>query len=68
MSKPTIGLSLFNLQTDPSETTDLAARHPEVVTRLQGLAERAREDLGDSATKRPGKGVREPGRTTEGGG
>jgi arylsulfatase A len=59
-------LALFNVQTDPSETRDLAARHPEIVSRLKALGERARAELGDSATKQKGKGVREPGREGSG--
>jgi arylsulfatase A-like enzyme len=54
-------LALYDLEADPGETTNLAARHPEVVERLKALAEKAREDLGDSATKREGKGVRPAG-------
>lgn len=56
-----IGLSLYDLQSDPGETADLAAQKPEVVERLTRLAETAREDLGDSASKRPGKNVRAAG-------
>lgn len=55
-------LSLFDLEKDPGETTDLAASQPEVVSRLMQHAERAREDLGDSLTRRTGKNVRAPGR------
>lgn len=51
-----------DLVADIGETTDVAAQHPNVVTRLQGLAEKARDDLGDSLTRRTGRGVREPGR------
>lgn len=58
----TIGLSLFDLEDDPGETTDLASRRPEVVERLLKLAEAARDELGDSAAKQPGKNVRPPGR------
>jgi len=47
-----IGLALFDLENDIGETTDVAAENPEVVKRLQALAEKAREDLGDSATSR----------------
>jgi arylsulfatase A-like enzyme len=57
-----IGLSLFDLNSDISETSSVADKHPEVVKRLQALAEQAREDLGDSATGRKGKNVRQPGR------
>jgi arylsulfatase A len=56
------GLALYDLEKDPGETTNLAARHPEVVERLKKLADRARKDLGDSATKTKGAGVRKPGR------
>ena len=61
-----IGLALFDLVADIGETTDLADRHPEVVKRLQALAEKARDDLGDAATKRKGKNVRQPGRLEKG--
>ena len=45
------GQELFNLDTDLSETTNIAAKHPEVVRRLEALAERMRADLGDSLKK-----------------
>jgi arylsulfatase A len=56
------GTELYDLDADRGETTDVAAKHPEVVSRLQALAERCREDLGDSATGQKGKNVRPPGR------
>jgi arylsulfatase A-like enzyme len=57
-----IDQSLFDLETDIGETTDLAEEHPDVVARLLTYAESARTELGDSATKRVGRGVRQPGR------
>jgi len=54
-------LSLFDLEADPGETTNVAERHPETVARLEAFAEQARDDLGDSARGRKGKNVREPG-------
>jgi arylsulfatase A-like enzyme len=60
--KAQIGLSLFDLQNDIGETTDVAPQHPDVVKRLEALAEQARQDLGDSATGRKGEHVRQPGR------
>jgi len=49
--------TLYHLTQDVGETTDLAAQHPDVVARLQTLAEASRVDLGDGAD-RPGKNVR----------
>ena len=57
-----IGLSLFDLENDIGETTNVADEHPEVVKKIQQLAEAMREELGDSRTKQKGSGVREPGR------
>jgi len=56
------GLALFNLEDDIGEQNNVADKHPEVVKRLKRLAEKAREDLGDSATKQKGAGIRPPGR------
>lgn len=61
-----IGLALFDLEQDPGETTDVAAQHPEVVARIRTLADQMRAELGDSATKQKGAGVREPGRLQPG--
>jgi arylsulfatase A-like enzyme len=54
-------LGLYDLEKDPGETTNLAEKHADVVDKLKALADKAREDLGDSATKQQGKGVRQPG-------
>jgi len=40
------GLALFNLEADVGETTDVKDAHPDVVARLQTLAEAARRDIG----------------------
>jgi arylsulfatase A-like enzyme len=56
------GLELYNLSADVGETTDVAAKHPEVVTRLLAEAEAARNELGDALTGRTGSGVREAGK------
>lgn len=53
-----IGLELFDLDKDVGESRNIAAENPQVVKCLQALAERAREDLGDSETHRQGKNVR----------
>ena len=56
------GLALFDLAQVIGETTNVIGDHAEVVTRLQALANQARAELGDSATKQTGTGVRPPGR------
>ena len=60
-----IELSLFDLEKDIGETTNVADAHSDVVARLLLYAEGARADLGDAATQRKGSGVREPGRLSE---
>lgn len=56
------GLALFDLENDVAEKTDVAEKNPDVVKRLQELADKMRDDLGDSALKKKGAGVREPGK------
>ena len=41
------GLELFDLQKDESETTNVAEQNPQVVRRLQELADVMRKDIGD---------------------
>ncbi len=53
---------LYNLVEDISETTNVAAKNPDVVKRMLAVAEEARSDLGDTLTKRKGANVRPPGR------
>ncbi len=55
-------LALYDLRTDVGETTNVADKHPDVVRRIEALADACRQDLGDSALKIRGTGVREPGR------
>lgn len=54
-------LALYDLAKEPGETTNVADKHADVVEKLKALADKARADLGDSATKQEGKGVRPPG-------
>jgi arylsulfatase A-like enzyme len=60
-----IGTALFDLEKDSGEILDVAAQNPDVVRRLSELAQKAREDLGDTATGQKGTGVRPPGRLGE---
>jgi arylsulfatase A len=57
--------SLFDLDNDIGETTNVADKHPEIVERLSNLATSMRDDLGDSLTKKEGKGVRPAGMVEE---
>jgi arylsulfatase A len=56
------GLELYDLQNDIGERRNVADENPHVVTKLQKLAEAARDDLGDSLQKRPGKNARPVGK------
>ena len=49
--------TLYNLTEDIGETTDVGASNPQVVARLQALAEASRIDIGDGEGN-PGKNVR----------
>ncbi|MCX7885662.1 MAG: sulfatase [Verrucomicrobiae bacterium] len=49
---------LYDLHNDIGETANVIAKHPDVVRRLEALAEAARAELGDALTKRVGSGVR----------
>lgn len=59
--RPT-GLQLYHLEDDPGETRDVAAEHPDVVSRLQALAAEMDADLG--RTER-GPGIRPLGRVEQ---
>jgi arylsulfatase A-like enzyme len=54
--------ALYDLAADVGETADVIGKHPAVAARLRALAERMREDIGDSATKQKGKNRRPVGR------
>lgn len=56
-----IGLSLFDLEKDPGETTNLAEALPEVVIKLTELAKPMRQTLGDSLTNVKGTEIRPAG-------
>ena len=54
-------LALYDLEADVSESQNVAAQNPDIVARLTTFAEIARDDLGDSLTKRQGSGIRPAG-------
>ena len=53
---------LYNLHTDPSETTNVAKENPEIVAQLQTHATDIRAQLGDRLTQTQGTANREPGK------
>jgi arylsulfatase A len=57
-----IGLELFDLDNDIGEQNDVSANYPEVVKRLAALADKMRQDIGDSARQMTGKNRRPAGR------
>ena len=61
-SQAKIGLALFDLSKDIGETTDVKDDYPEVLKKMQDLADDMRTDLGDSLTKVDGEGLRSPGK------
>jgi arylsulfatase len=52
---------LYNLESDPGESNNIAADNPAILRRLLAFAEQARGELGDSLTRRQGTGVRPAG-------
>jgi len=59
---PIVPTALYDLERDVGETVDVSAQHPDIVARLDALAETAREALGDRLSGRIGREVRPPGR------
>ncbi len=55
-------IELYDLVADVGETTDVIDDHPDVVARLEALAEAARSTLGDARLGRNGSEVRPIGR------
>lgn len=57
--------SLYDLENDVGETANVADKNPEIVERLTKLADAMRDELGDSAQKKEGKGARAAGKIEE---
>ncbi len=58
-------IELYDLSTDPSESDNIAAKHPDIVSRIQTLADQMRGELGDALTGKIGTGNRAPGKVVE---
>ncbi len=56
------GLELYHLKKDIGESLDVAGENPEVVKRLQSLADGIRRELGDQLRKQKGSQNRNPGK------
>jgi len=55
-----IGIALYDLETDPSESVDLTAEHPDIVEALMVHIEDARDRIGDELTGRVGSEATPP--------
>ena len=55
-----VPMALYNLAHDPGENHDVQKLYPEMVKKILGFAEDAKNDLGDDLSKREGKNVRKP--------
>lgn len=54
-------MELYHIPSDPSESKNLLAKNPNIVAKMEALAEMARKDMGDALHNREGKNNREPG-------
>ena len=61
-AKGTTELALYDLENDIGERNNVAEKYPQIVQRLKSLAEKIRQELGDSLTKHEGKEIRPAGR------
>ena len=58
-------LALYNLESDPGETKNLASEEREIAKRLEFFLASMRRDLGDALSKTPAPGARAPGRASD---
>ena len=56
---------LYDLRRDPGERYDVIAEYPDIVVKLNGIAESMRNELGDDLTRRKGSGQREHERVSK---
>lgn len=60
-----VAAGLYDLRRDPGEQYNVMEFYPEIVQKLEKLASKARDDLGDDLTNNQGKNRREPGKLVE---
>jgi arylsulfatase len=60
-AKGTTELALYDLDNDIGERNNVAEKYPQIVQRLEVLAQKIREELGDSLIKHEGKEIRPAG-------
>lgn len=58
-------IELYDLTADISETKNIADQHPTVITKIKALADKMRNELGDSLTEQIGTGNRPIGKVEE---
>jgi len=58
-------IELYHLEDDPSETKNIAKENPDVVQKIESLADEMRSRLGDALLDINGSETREPGRLDE---
>jgi len=58
-------IELYHLEDDPSETKNVAKENPDVVQKIESLADEMRSRLGDALLDINGSETREPGRLDE---
>ncbi len=54
-------IELYNLELDPSESSNVASQYPEIVQKIEALADDMRNKLGDALQTQDGTENREPG-------
>ena len=64
-TRPTIERSLFDLDADEGETTNVIDQHPDVAAAIDAMAAEMRTELGDRLQKIDGKAIRPVGRVDE---
>lgn len=58
-------MARYNLRRNPGDRYDVREQHPDIVERLEKIAEQSREALGDDLQHRSGKQTRLAGRSDE---